>query len=424
MRARLAVALAMSAGCSMGVFDDLRDQATSDSQGPPEGISLGFGADVAFVPSDPGQNGMRFVVAGDNGPSLSTFVYDLDADEVFSAGIDLESFVVNLDRPPTVTGVENDFMGLAGGLVAFGIGDQSAIVLLEAGNGQAPPAELGVIRSQDCGLPPNLPGFGEHIVLAEAGVGQGAPDLIVAAGTALTVIQDVDPNALDCASCMLPGPVIGIAGIDLGGGPARELVIAIDAGGQTRLEVVPVQAINDQAGDVCFTSPGGFSISDPGFGEIIETGNLDADPRPEAIFFKEGRDEVFVWLNLSFDPPDDPVRVPTGADIARATSMAVVNVDSTGGRGELLVGVPIDSDDNDDGRVDVFDLVIPEPNPPRLELRSTLRDSAPEDGLLYGRSLATAGFRRGNVITQLPIVGANEEVFAVFQADPEGEDPR
>lgn len=423
MRALALAAAALAGGCSMGAFDDLRDSASSESHSAPDGISVGFGADVAFVPSPPGLDGMRFVVAGDNGPSLSTFVYDVDNDEVTSAGIDLADFVANLDRPPVITGVENDFMGQANGLVAFGIGQLGAIVLLEAGSGRDdnPPVELGVIRSQDCGLPPNLPGFGEHMVFAETGAGEPAPDLVLAAGDNLVVIQDVNAGALDCASCRLPVRALGIAGIDLGNGPAREIVVAIDTPGQTQVEAFEVNdGILAQAGGDCLLDSG-FSIPEPGYGDLVTTGNIDDDPRPEAIFHKRGRSEVAVWLNLDFSPPNQPVIAPTLADIADAASMAVVNVDSTGiGRGELLIGVPVDGEGNDDGRVEVFDLV----SPPRLELRSTLRDSAPADGQLYGRSLATAGFRRGQVVTQLPIIGADEEVFAVFQADPEGEDPR
>lgn len=416
---RSAAALVLVAGCSTAAFDDLRDQATSESHAAPDGVSIGFGADVAFVPSPSGVDGMRFVVAGDDSPSLSTFVYGLDQGEVFSAGIDLAEFVDPLERPPRITGVEGPANN--GGLVAFGMGELSTIVLLEAGDGRSPPVELGEIRSEDCGLPPDLPDFGERIVLADLGIGSGAPDLVVAAGNRLTVIQDVDPAAPDCASCTLPVGALGIAGVQLDGGPSRELIVALDTPDVTRIEPVPGQALLDRAGMSCFSTPSGFTIDEPGFGDVVETGNLDGDPRPEVIFYALGRDQVAVLFNLELGP----LIIPTAVDITGATAIAVADVDGGGDeRGELLIGVPLDSLGNGEGRVAVFDVVASEPNAPRLELRSFLRDSTTFDGQLYGRSLATAGFRRGQAITQLPIIGASEEVFAVFQADPEGEDPR
>jgi hypothetical protein len=193
---------ALTTGCSVGAFDDRRNQAWSDSNGAPDGVdSVDFGVAVSSV--DTGRPGVHIVAAGNGPVSLSTLSYDGDGDfsQTGLALAEIAPAAANLDRPPTVVGAHEDIVGGDGVVAIGGLGDLGQILLYDARTGGLGPTPRRVL---ECGVP--IPDLGRHMAFAQTDLGSlSAPDLVATGADQIVVFVDVSPIGAEptCYRCPL-----------------------------------------------------------------------------------------------------------------------------------------------------------------------------------------------------------------------------
>jgi hypothetical protein len=413
------IALALCA-CSMS-FDDIETQ--SDSQLAPDGVDGDFGVAVAAAPLPANIPGVRFVVAGDQPVSLSTYVYDSTGSVTFQG-----AQVPGLMSPPILRGVVNDLMGNAGelgggGLVGLSTEADEVVVLFQAGNGELPPREIARLTDASC---PQVAGgiadFGADLLLAITDFGDPTEvDLFVVADDRLVIYGDLsdldEPNPeITCtATCVFDGDLKLVAG-NFSNAPGIDLAFVLAEDGAT---------------DVAFVEPGVLEARDtlscvaetlvpgPPGARLAAAGQLEDSTATDELVLVDPVAGLVQTLAVGIAP------APPFMDSAlRGTrALEVGNVDDRGSAAEVLAGVP-DSPDGDDGFVRAF-AVRGNGNNITFELIAALQDSEPQDGQLYGRGIAVGPFRPlAGPPVPVPMIGAAGEVFTVFRPTAEAEDPR
>lgn len=422
MRAAALAAAVLLSACSLGVFDDIENRADSDSNGaPPEISSARFGVAIADVPRQPA--GLRFVVAGDQPPSLSTFEYDEDF-AASSAGTDL------LPGPPPPPGglVIAGAGGNAGqtdGLVAVG-GLGNRIELYSAGSSTAGPDFLFEITSEDCG---GLEDLGKDVVLARTDAGNMQDiDLVALSADRLVLLRDIDVNQgpPQCFSCTLQNDFRGTQIEPMELDPAIdgiEILLTSSTGNGSRMEVFFGNQIVDDDGSDCFSATAQIGLGGlaPDFGARVAVGDKDGDRIADLAFMVPSAQQIVVFPNLDSSGPGGPsfpIPNPTQSPSFGA-SMTWADV-TDDGHDELIVGDPLLEGS---GQAHIFRVL-----PDRAELLGEIFDSQPEDGQEFGRALATGSFAGGpgpaGPGPHVVLVGAAGEVFTYFQSHPDGDDPR
>jgi len=428
-------------GCTHGGLNDLEDRAPVDSNGQPEPaegeFSTIFPSAIGFV--EGGNQAMRFVTAGTQPPSLSTFEYGVDGTLVAS------SLVID-DRVPASSSVT---MAVAGGdagrvdgLIAVGgFGDK--IELYEARTGAVGPLHIETLDTSSCAGGP-FENVGERMTFGQTNVAgaDATIDLIATDGERLIVFANIDGRPgppPDCFVCSYPATerINGVAMIDHpvdNDIEADEIVVAVGVigSGFGFFEIIRGVSISEDSGGVCKTTrtpelvhPVLEGAEDIGRQMVVEDFDGDANETEGVAFSLEAEGEVIVFLGIGggSGPEGDPVRLDAvGPDEAFASVLAVGDVDDDD-KIELLVGDPDVAFEGNEksGVVHVFSL-----DGGSSTFGTPLRDSTPEANQRFGASIAVGEFALPIGVDEfqdLAIIGANQEVFTIF-AQESTVDPR
>ncbi len=425
---RWIVVFGLSASCSMSTFDDKRAAAWSDSNGSVGIDSQEYGVAVAGVTTD--TPGTTIAVLGTSPLGLGVVTYDATGGlQQFGANIDGFDRVI-LSSTPSLVGAP-EVVRSVGALVAIGgLGSADEILFFDVGSGE--PEPLGKASGADCGLPgANL---GHRMVFRETGE-EGVFDLIALRDDEIFIISDLDPTATthSCTHCTLDA--VGsdvVVGEFIDDSPLfdGEEVIVSMAG---TISLFSAARLKETDGLVCSSITPQFSgIGSDGiglgaatdYGARMAIGSSSEEDKLHIALTAPLTDEVYVLSNFDISTPNArPQSLVPSEDSGAFGDGPILFLDLDTNEGdELVVGDPLASPEGlfSAGQVNVYELSEEEV----FEPRAVIYDSTPEDGQNYGRALAEAEFVFGEDDSDLLVVGAVNETFAIFQTLSNGVDPR
>ena len=423
-------AVAASCGCSPGHFDDLRDEAWSDSNSAPDGVESST-YPVAVAPLATGAAGVHVVAAGTEPVAVATISYDRSG-SLDAAGVALSG--VEATVSPTLATVADAGTGVRPWVAVGGLGAAAVIQVFDARTGADGPLLTGSLDASECGG--GGADLGRHMVWTRTILGDpNAPDLIATAGNDLVAFPDLDPTAAThpcyrCAAVGGPGStprdVLAITAADLLSAPYAELIVALrDPAGSdpNQLAYFSAAGIQTDDGGNCFsTSPSVLPGTGVDFGAVVAAGDLDGDDLIEVIAATPSAARVEVFPGVGDSGPSGPpfAVASLNASATFGAAIAIGDVDGDG-TADLIVGDPGREHDGviAAGAAVVFGATVPG----SLLEREAVAPARSADGQRFGHVLSVSRFT-GASDADLLVSGTTEAVFVYFRAVPAATDPR
>jgi len=421
---------ALACACSPGHFDDLRDQAWSDSGGAPDGVGSNL-YPVAVAPLATGAPGVHVVVAGSDPVAVATVSYDASG-SLDASGVELTG--VAGTTIPTLATVVGAAAGARPWVAVGGLGTAAVVQMFDARTGVDGPLLVGSLDVSLCGG--GGADLGRHMVWVRTVLGDPTvPDLIATAGNDLVAFPDLDPTAAShpCFRCTAvdagtqPRDVLAVAAADMLPSLESELIVTLrdPTGGEVnRLHYFAASTIQTDDGGNCFSTSVSSLPDLPAsdFGAAVVAGDLDGDGFVEVIAAVPSAGIVRVFPGVGESGPSGPTFSLTAvtATSAFGAALAIGDVDGDG-KDDLVVGDP---DRTMHGANAAGAAVLFGPGSPsgllEREPIAPARSSANEH---FGRVLAIAPFT-GPSNHDLLVAGTIDSLFVYFRAVAGAADPR